>query len=249
MPIFYVFDNPKILNKMAVRSHLTASDLAALYGQVTNLLDQTVRLEGNTTVGDQEVKYYKFDSLSTATDDGDNVIKPTSVSGAGRYLKMSNNAQIKPDWNATSGTNAEILNQPFIPVLPSGLISMWGNVTPPTNWLICNGSAVSRTTYSSLFGVLGITYGVGDGSTTFNLPDCRQKFPLGVSSAGTGNTLGASGGTIDHTHGSPLTTGTPSATVAATILAGGAASTTHTHSVTIPAANPPFLTFYFIVKT
>lgn len=66
--------------------------------------------------------------------------------------------------------------------------------------------------------------------------------------SGTGSTLGSTGGTIDHSHGSPLTAGAPSATVAATILAGGAASTTHTHSVTIPPANPPFIAINFLMK-
>lgn len=48
---------------------------------------------------------------------------------------------------------------------------MWHSATPPTNYLSCDGSAVSRTTYSELFNTIGTTYGVGDGSTTFNLPN------------------------------------------------------------------------------
>src|SRR5688572_23860876 len=63
-------------------------------------------------------------------------------------------------------------------------------------WLLCNGSQVSRVTYASLFGVIGTTHGVGDGSTTFNLPDIRGRFPLGVAASGTGSTLGATGGSI-----------------------------------------------------
>jgi hypothetical protein len=71
---------------------------------------------------------------------------------------------------------------------------------PPSGWLLCDGSQVSRTTYVSLFGLIGTTYGVGDGITTFNLPDFRGKFPLGKATAGTGSTLGATGGSIDLVH-------------------------------------------------
>jgi len=49
----------------------------------------------------------------------------------------------------------------------------------PAGWLFCNGQAVSRTTYSALFGVISTTYGVGDGSTTFNVPDLRGRIPFG----------------------------------------------------------------------
>lgn len=51
-----------------------------------------------------------------------------------------------------------------------GHVMLWARSTPPLGWLLCNGAAVSRTTYSTLFGVTGTAYGTGDGSTTFNLP-------------------------------------------------------------------------------
>lgn len=87
--------------------------------------------------------------------------------------------------------------------IPIGGITMWGGSSAPDGWLICNGAQVSRTTYQTLFTIIGTTYGVGDGSTTFNLPDLQQRFPLGKAAAGTGSTLGATGGTIDHTHSVP----------------------------------------------
>lgn len=66
-------------------------------------------------------------------------------------------------------------------------------------WLLCNGQAVSRTTHSALFGALGGTFGTGDGSTTFNVPDLRDRFPIGVSGT---KALGSTGGaaTVDATH-------------------------------------------------
>ena len=63
---------------------------------------------------------------------------------------------------------------------PVGLISMYSGTTAPTGWLICDGSAISRTTYATLFGVIGTTYGSGDGSTTFNLPNLKGKVPVGI---------------------------------------------------------------------
>lgn len=62
---------------------------------------------------------------------------------------------------------------------PIGKIMMYASATPPTRWLVCDGSAVSRTTYAALFGVIGTSYGAGDGSTTFNLPDFSGRMPLG----------------------------------------------------------------------
>src|SRR5215471_18964658 len=70
---------------------------------------------------------------------------------------------------------------------PHGTIAMFSSSTPPTDWLVCDGTAVSRSTYATLFAVCGTTYGAGNGTTTFNLPDLRQRFPLGLATAGTGN--------------------------------------------------------------
>jgi microcystin-dependent protein len=85
----------------------------------------------------------------------------------------------------------------FVPV---GFIGPWSTDTAPTGWLLCDGRPVSRVTYRQLFKVIGSTYGVGDGVLTFNLPDLRGRFPLGKAATGTGSTLGATGGSLDHTH-------------------------------------------------
>ncbi len=63
--------------------------------------------------------------------------------------------------------------------IPTGTILLWMTATAPEGTLECNGAAISRTTYSSLFDVIGTTYGVGNGSTTFNVPDLRGEFPRG----------------------------------------------------------------------
>jgi len=78
---------------------------------------------------------------------------------------------------------------------PTGSIIMWPTETPPSGYLECNGVAVSRTTYASLFTALGTRYGIGDGSTTFNLPDLRGEFIRGFDNGrgiDTGRALGSS---------------------------------------------------------
>lgn len=87
--------------------------------------------------------------------------------------------------------------------VPTGGIIAYGGASAPTNFLLCQGQAVSRTTYAALFAIIGTTYGGGDGSTTFNVPNLQQRFPLGKAASGTGNTLGATGGAIDHNHSFP----------------------------------------------
>ena len=72
-----------------------------------------------------------------------------------------------------------------------GTIKPWGKSTAHDGYLLCDGSAVSRTTYADLFAVVGTTYGAGDTSTTFNVPDLQGKFPQGKS--GTTN-LATTGG-------------------------------------------------------
>lgn len=83
---------------------------------------------------------------------------------------------------------------------PTGAILAYGGAATPDGYLMCDGAAVSRATYDALFTIIGTAYGVGDGSSTFNIPNLKQRFPLGKADAGTGSTLGGVGGEIDHTH-------------------------------------------------
>jgi microcystin-dependent protein len=86
------------------------------------------------------------------------------------------------------------------PGIPSGTISMFGGASAPANWLLCDGTAVSRTTYASLFTAVSTTYGVGDGSTTFNVPNFKGKAPVGYDVAETEfNALAKTGGEKTHT--------------------------------------------------
>lgn len=70
---------------------------------------------------------------------------------------------------------------------PTGVVLPFAGSSIPNGWLLCDGSAVSRVVYPSLFNVIGETYGAGDGSTTFNLPDLREAVPKGAGSTGLSN--------------------------------------------------------------
>lgn len=82
------------------------------------------------------------------------------------------------------------INQIVIQGIPVGVIQAFAGSTTPDGWLLCDGSAVSRTDYSELFLVIGTTYGDGDGSTTFNVPNLIDKFVQGNATAGTVKSAG-----------------------------------------------------------
>ena len=95
--------------------------------------------------------------------------------------------------------------------VPVGVVDAFAGATAPSGWLLCYGQAVSRTAYPVLFTTLSTTYGSGDGSTTFNIPDMRGRAVAGKDDMGgtaasrltstvltASNTLGATGGTQTH---------------------------------------------------
>jgi microcystin-dependent protein len=86
--------------------------------------------------------------------------------------------------------------------VPSGSILMSARASAPSGYLLCRGQAVSRVTFADLFAAIGTVYGPGDGVTTFNLPDLRQRFPIGQTDvpAQPATNLGDTGGDINHTH-------------------------------------------------
>lgn len=179
---------------------------------------------------------------------------------------------------ASAGTNTTQLATTAFTLansVPTGGLMMWGTGTAPTGWLLCAGAAVSRSTYSALFAIIGTTFGVGDGSTTFNVPNYTNRTPYGT-------TVGATGGSADavvvsHTHTATSTVTDPghTHTIAgnfATGIGGGSSGAnntfgfvTNTNSaltgVTVATTNastgvsatnanlPPYLGINFIIKT
>ena len=97
---------------------------------------------------------------------------------------MSNYEATKFNFDASNITGIEGIN--------TGIIVPWSSASVPSGFLECDGSNVSRSTYSALFAVVGTTYGAGDGSTTFGLPDLQNNIPVGSSNTkAVGSTAGA----------------------------------------------------------
>jgi microcystin-dependent protein len=96
--------------------------------------------------------------------------------------------------------------------IPTGTITPWSQATPPTGFLECDGAAVSRSTYAALFAIISDTYGVGDGSTTFNVPNLTDRVACGKSntknfaSTGGANTVTPTGNIAGSTANATLAT-------------------------------------------
>ena len=100
--------------------------------------------------------------------------------------------------------------------VPPGAVTAFAGPSAPAGWLLCNGQNVSRTTYAALFAAIGTTYGAGDGSSTFTLPNLTDRVPVGVSNT---IALGTTGGSK-------------------TVTLTEAQLPSHTHTYTDPV-NPP----------
>ena len=201
-----------------------------------------------------------------------------AVTGTSAFTGATTFTGIPSGPTASFGTNTtQLATTAFvISNVPTGVVNMWGTATAPTGYLLCAGAAVSRSTYSALFAVIGTTFGVGDGSTTFNVPNYTNRLPYGT-------TVGATGGTADavivshthtatsvvtdptHQHGT-LTAATISAPVQSFVMGTGdgspdfqtnsastgitVATTNSTEGVSGTNANlPPYLGINFIIKT
>jgi microcystin-dependent protein len=140
--------------------------------------------------------FFPYDSSFSTTiggyPKGATLIKATN---SGLWQSTVENNTTNPDTGGAGWVD-------FSPV-PAGSILMWSTATAPTGYLLCDGSAVSRTTYARLFSAVSTTFGTGDGSTTFNLPNYTNRMPYGT-------TIGATGGSADavvvsHTHTAIIT--------------------------------------------
>ena len=222
-------------------------------------------------------------TASGITDTGALSASSLTVSGAAS-LATGSISGIMTAPTASTGTNTtQIATTSFVnasitanPGVLTGSLLMWPTASAPSGYLACDGTAVSRSTYAALFAVVSTTFGVGDGSTTFNVPNYQGRSPLGVSGS---YALASTGGSADaivvsHTHtatvtdpghshtvpnsplvngsggtyasGSYITFGTPTTSTAVTGISVANAST----GVSGTGANlQPYLAINFIIKT
>jgi microcystin-dependent protein len=180
---------------------------------------------------------------------------------------------------AAAGTNTtQIATTAFVLAngVPTGGLIMWSTASAPNGFLLCDGSAVSRTTYAALFAIIGTTFGAGDTTTTFNVPNYTNRMPYGTTIGTTGGSANAT--LVSHTHTASVAdpghshtivdgevntrtnpyfnwVGTGGASVGVT----GARTNSNTTSITVTnstegssATNanlPPYLGINFIIKT
>jgi microcystin-dependent protein len=153
------------------------------------------------------------------------------------------------NYTSVIADSAEATGQRYAFVQPIGVILPYGGTSAPTGWLLAYGQDVSRTTYAALFAVYSTTYGVGDGSTTFTLPDLRGRVVAGqddmggtsanrltgVTSSVDGDVLGGTGGTETqaYTQQGTFTTGVNLGGVSVASGGNQAAGPAHPHEVTI----------------
>lgn len=115
------------------------------------------------------------------------------------------NAPTPDDGDVLTYNTSEAQWEPTAPTapsdLPAGVIAQFAGTVIPAGWLQCDGTEVSRTTYADLFDAIGTTWGEGDGSTTFNLPDARGRTPIGAGQGPglTDRVLASMTGTETHT--------------------------------------------------
>ncbi|MGE5476572.1 MAG: phage tail protein [Bacteroidales bacterium] len=178
-----------VAEQAAAEAQLAAATAVAVASSVSTPLDRRRNLGDLEDVGAARV------NLGLA-----------AIAASGAYGDLTGTPALGSAAAASLGTGAgQVPTADQVPGLvqgvPTGSVLPYCSSTLPSGWLLCDGAAVSRTTYARLFGVLGTAFGAGDGSTTFNLPDLRGRTAIG---AGTGSglsarTLGGKVGAETHT--------------------------------------------------
>ncbi len=157
-------------------------------------------------------------------------------------------------------------------VTPTGQITGFGSLSIPLGWLLCDGTAIDRITYAALFSVIGTSFGIGDGATTFNVPNLIGRFPYGAGAVPVGTSAGIANITLSssnlpaHTHSitdpghnhttldtaSNVTTGTDPGGVTTGGTTGtsstGITATNSTGSGTAFSILPPYVAIVWMIK-
>ena len=185
----------------------------------------------------------------------------TATTSRAGVVTLATNAQTQTGTDATRAVTPASLASAASLFVPPGAVLPFAMAVTPSGWLAANGAAVSRTTYPALFAAIGTLYGVGDGSTTFNLPDLRGYFVRGSATNADGTAAGtfgakqaddfkshshtgstSSNGGHNHTYNNTISnytirqgTGGDWPNVRATLDSNGQTSTVGNHSHTITA--------------
>ena len=170
---------------LVIKPGLNLNDLHVLNGLATNATNAVNATNATNATN----------AVTASPGDASTQIANTQFVTTALALKANlngNAAQTFQVANATLATQAVNLAQAQA-LQPPGLMQEYAGAVAPAGWLLCDGAAVSRTTYQALYDVIGIIYGAGDGVNTFNLPDRRGRFGLGANGS---YPLGSSGGSF-----------------------------------------------------
>ena len=179
------------------------SSFTGAEGEVTvDTTNDTLRVHDGTTAGGVRLAKLSEAGLSAIA----NLSALGNVSGASAVPVA---IDIKDEDAMTSNSATALATQQSIKAyvdsnagIPTGTVSAFAGSAAPTGYALCDGSAVNRTAQAALFSVIGTTYGIGDGSTTFNLPDLRGRVVAGLGESllgATADELGDDNGLIANT--------------------------------------------------
>ena len=145
----------------------------------------------------------EFNNIATAVSTKADLLNPvfTGVPTAPTAAAGTSTTQIATTAFATAVGSSSV---------SPGAMLMWPLASAPGGFLLCNGQSVSRTTYSALFAVLGVVFGSGDGSTTFTLPDYRDRMPVGAGASYSANSTGGSKDAVVVSHSHSASVSDPS---------------------------------------
>ena len=238
--------NGSVVNTMIAIGGVTSDRVNFAFGQETTSSPGN-RQNAHVKIGSADGTNTAILLGSTNTTSNVSIVKLHGglVEDAGISIFDQNNKYAPISANLVSQSTIQGTDTDVAPLIPAGSIIGWTSGTAPAGWLICDGSAISRTTYAALFALIGTDYGVGDGSTTFNIPNLA-----GRTLVGDGANIGIGGtSTNELAVGLKATTDSGSASISTGSVtvstgakdAGGitvinsVSSTGHTHDCVIPS--------------
>lgn len=246
-------DPPQLFNQYAAKANDETITGTWTFNTFPVTPDNSTSTESALGVVELATQVEMASSTATGSTGGPVVIQA-------QYATSTYNSATAPLRVVVTGNDGKI-DQNFVPntyFAPTGSITAYASTTAPTGWLLANGSAVSRTTYSSLYAVLGTSYGSGDGSTTFNLPNLTgRNIVMASSTIASMDTMNEQGGEVTHTmteaelvahtHTTPVTAASAAGASGGGVVA-GTTNSGSTGNTTPFNVLDPYIVLNYIIK-
>lgn len=247
----------------------TLGRISALTVSPRVIIESYANTQNSSTTAALEVKGSSVSNVSIGFTTGTNssIIKQVA-SNAGISIESTNGnlAPIRSNVFLQATITGSTSGQSVAPLIPAGVITAWAGTSAPDGWLICEGTAISRSVYAALFNICSTTFGAGDGFSTFNIPDIRGRSIYGTSSnisrgststaisasfsitSGSGSTGAGGGHTHSTTTASVNSTSDKDVAATVTVLTGISAASDHTHTAS-SSITAPGISLNYIIKT